>query len=126
MTGPGLDGPVPAAVAVPAVAVPAVVEAPPPALEREAARVADRLRVLGPRWAARDHAPDAEAVAAVRATLQRLADVAAEAGGAPRRTVPALALHALGDQVLVLAREAARAGATDAAHDALVRLRRSL
>jgi hypothetical protein len=100
------------------------VEPPVPDLEREAARVADRLRVLGPRWAARSHAEDAEAVAAVRATLQRLADLAA--GEGPERRVPELALHALGDQVVVLAREAARAGATDAAHDALVSLRRAL
>ena len=101
-------------------------EPPVPDLEREAVRVADRLRVLGPRWAARQHPPDAEAVDAVRGTLQRLADLAADAGAGPRRPVPHLALHALGDQVLVLAREAARAGATDAAHDALVTLRRTL
>ena len=99
---------------------------PVPDLEREAGRVADRLRVLGPRWAARDHAPDAAAVESVRAVLQRLADLAADAEGAARRTVPHLGLHALGDQVLVLARDAAQAGATDAAHDALVELRRAL
>jgi len=103
-----------------------VTEPPVPDLEREAVRVADRLRLLGPRWAARQHAPDAASVDAVRTTLQRLADLAADADAAPRRPVPPLALHALADQVLVLAREAARAGATDAAHDALVVLRHSL
>ena len=99
---------------------------PAPALEREAARVADRLRLLGPRWAARDHAPDAAAIDAVRAALQHLADLAADAGGGPRRAGPPLALHALGDQVLVLAREAAQAGATDDAHATLVTLRHTL
>jgi hypothetical protein len=97
-----------------------------PDLEREVVRVADRLRVLGPRWAARDHAPDAAALGAVRSALQRLADLAADGTGTPRREVPRLALHALADQVLVLAREAAQAGATDAAHETLVALRRSL
>jgi hypothetical protein len=103
-----------------------VIEPPVPDLEREAARVADRLRVLGPRWAARDHAPDGAAADAVRRALQALADLAADAEGLPRRPVPWLALHALGDQVLVLAREAGRAGATDAAHEVLVRLRQAV
>jgi hypothetical protein len=103
-----------------------VIPAAPPDLEREAGRVADRLRVQGPRWAARNYAPDATALDAVRATLQRLADLAADAGIAPRRTVPHLAPHALGDQVLVLAREAGRAGQADAACEALVYLRRTL
>jgi hypothetical protein len=93
---------------------------------READRVADRLRVLGPRWAARQHAADAEAVAAVRAALQALADLAAAADGDERRTVPALALHALADQVLVLAHEADRAGAGPVATEVLVALRRRL
>lgn len=93
---------------------------------READRVADRLRVLGPRWAARQQAADAEAVAAVRAALQTLADLAAAADGDVRRTVPELALHALADQVLVLAYDADRAGAGPAAAEVLVALRRRL
>ncbi|HEY6798257.1 MAG TPA: hypothetical protein VI248_26560 [Kineosporiaceae bacterium] len=97
-----------------------------PDLEREAIRLADRLRVLGPRWAARAHAPDADVIGAVREALQRLADLAADAARTPRREVPRLALHALADQALVLAREAARAGATDAAYETLVGLRRRL
>jgi hypothetical protein len=97
-----------------------------PDLARETERVADRLRVLGPRWAAREYAPDSEAVAAVRTALQALADVTAEADGDPRRAVPELALHALADQVSVLAHEAARAGAGPAAADVLVALRRQL
>jgi hypothetical protein len=95
-------------------------------LEREAGRVADRLRVLGPRWAARRHEADAEAVAAVRGTLQTLADLAAAAEGAPRRPVPALALHALADQLLVLAHDAARCGAGVPAVEVVVALRRTL
>ena len=97
-----------------------------PDLAREVDRVADRLRVLGPRWAARQHQPDAEAVAAVRAALQTLADLAADADGAPRRVVPELALHALADQVAVLAHEACRVGAGPAAAEVLVALRRTL
>jgi hypothetical protein len=77
---------------------------------RAAERLADRLRLLGPRWAARDHPDDAAPVAAVRAGLQRLADVASRAEGQPLRPVPDLGLHALADQVLVLAREAAATG----------------
>jgi hypothetical protein len=95
-------------------------------LDREAVRVADRLRVLGPRWAARDHQPDVAMIADVRQVLQRLADLAADAAGGPRRPVPELALHALADQVLVLAHEADDAGAADHARDVLVGLRRRL
>jgi hypothetical protein len=95
-------------------------------LVREIERVADRLRVLGPRLAARlatrrttrepvaagpDDAAastepvDAQAIATIeqiRGVLQRLADLAADAEGRRRRPVPALAPHSLGDQVLVL------------------------
>lgn len=95
-------------------------------LSREATRVADRLRVLGPRWAARRSEDDAEALATVRAALQALADLAAAADGEPSRQVPELGLHALADQVLVLAHEAGRAGAGEPARDALARLRRAL
>lgn len=95
-------------------------------LAREVERLADRLRVVGPRWAARQHAPDVEAVAAVRDVLQILADLAADADGEFRRPVPALALHALADQALVLAHEAERAGAGPAATDILISLRRRL
>jgi hypothetical protein len=97
-----------------------------PELFREAERVADRLRVLGPRWAARRRDPDVTAVAMVRAALQSLADLAAEVDAAPHRQVPELALHALADQVLVLAYEAHRAGAAGPAADVLTGLRRNL
>ena len=97
-----------------------------PPVAREAERVADRLRVLGPRWANRDVAGDAQQVAGVRAALQQLADLAAQAGGEPRRGVPELRMHALGDQVLVLAHEAAAAGCGASARDVLVNLRHAL
>ncbi len=74
-------------------------------LAREAERAADRLRVVGPRMAARTGADAAALLDAVRGDLQRLADVAAAAENRPSRPVPALAPHALGDQVLVLAHD---------------------
>src|SRR5919199_833582 len=74
---------------------------------RTAERLADRLRLLGPRWAARSRPEDAGPVAEVRAGLQRLADVAARAEGQPSRPVPELGLHALAHQLLVLARDVA-------------------
>jgi hypothetical protein len=79
-------------------------------LVRDAERVADRLQVVGPRMAARS-GPDAEQVlAGVRALLSRLADLAADAEGLPRRELPVLAPHALADQLLVLAHDLARTG----------------
>ena len=77
---------------------------------RAAERLADRLRMLGPRWAARDNPTDAAPAAAVRDALQRLADLAARAEGEPSRPVPDIGLHALADQLLVLARDATAAG----------------
>jgi hypothetical protein len=77
---------------------------------RAAERLADRLRMLGPRWAARSNPADAAPAAAVRAALQRLADVAAHAEGEPVRQVPDVGLHALADQLLVLARDATATG----------------
>jgi hypothetical protein len=96
---------------------------------RAAQHLADRLRVLGPRWAARDRAEDEVPVAAVRAALQRLADAAARAEDRRARPVPDIGLHALGDQLLVLARDAAGSGdqaALDEAALVLAELRRAL
>ena len=70
--------------------------------ERLLERLADRLRVVGPRLAAREGEAAAHLLREVRAGLQRLADLAADADGEPRRAVPELAGHALGDQALVL------------------------
>jgi hypothetical protein len=69
---------------------------------RQLERLSDRLRVIGPRLGARDGAEAATALAAIRAALQQLADLAADADGEPRRPVPELAPHALADQALVL------------------------
>jgi hypothetical protein len=57
-------------------------------------------------------------VAAVRLALQRLADLAARAEGRPTRPVPDLGLHALADQLLVLARDVAATGQADALAEA--------
>ena len=72
------------------------------ALAHELDRVADRLRVIGPRYAARNTPEAAAALDGVRAAIQRLADLAADAEGIAHRPVPRLAPHALADQVLVL------------------------
>jgi hypothetical protein len=96
---------------------------------RAAERVADRLRVLGPRWAARSRPDDARPAAEVRAGLQRLADTAARAERRDPRPVPDLGLHVLADQVLVLARDAAATGDPEAlaeAGDVLAGLRTAL
>ena len=96
---------------------------------RAAERIADRLRVLGPRWAARDRSEDARPAAEVRAGLQRLADAAARAEHRTARPVPDLGLHVLADQVLVLARDAAATGDAEAlaeADDVLAGLRAGL
>jgi hypothetical protein len=69
---------------------------------RQLDRLADRLRVVGPRLAARETPEALEALRAIRIGLQRLADLAADADGLPRRIVPELAAHALADQALVL------------------------
>jgi hypothetical protein len=85
---------------------------------RAAERLADRLRLLGPRWAARNRSEDAVPAAAVRAGLQQLAEVAARAEAEPARPVPDLGLHAFADQLLVLARDAAAAGTPEALAEA--------
>lgn len=79
-------------------------------LTTAATRLADRLRVVGPRLAARDGEAAAQTLAEVRNVVQRLADLGADAEGAPRRPVPVLGAHALGDQVLVLAHDLVATG----------------
>jgi len=81
------------------------VEQSPPSLATVTERVADRLRVVGPRMAARSSAEAAALLQDVRGVLQQLADLAADAEQRPRRPVPVLAAHALADQVLVLAHD---------------------
>ncbi|NLT53512.1 MAG: hypothetical protein GXX79_02860 [Actinomycetales bacterium] len=112
-------------------------------VERELGRVADRLRVIGPRMEGRGTGPhgagdpgrEAGAVLeSARAAVQRLADLAADTEGLPRRTVERLPGHALADQVLVLGHDLLAAAPADergrepleAGHALLVDLRRSL
>jgi hypothetical protein len=67
--------------------------------------------VVGPRLAARASHDAASAAGIDRAhdVLQRLADLAADGESRPRREVPRLAPHALGDQALVLGHDVLRA-----------------
>ena len=102
---------------------------------RELDRVLTRLAALGPARSARP-GPDGVAPAdRVRPLLQHLADAAADAEGRPRRPVPVLSAHALGDQLAVLATDllavlapddpAAQPGLADVA-ERLTALRRAL
>jgi hypothetical protein len=69
---------------------------------RRLERLADRLRVVGPRLAARDGVQAHDLLQAIREGLQELADLTADVDGRPRRPVPELAGFALADQALVL------------------------
>ena len=93
-----------------------------------AGRVADRLRVLGPRLAARQDGQAARDLAVqVGELLRRLAALAADTPAGVQ--VPVLAPRAWGDQVLVLAAEVAAGAdpaACAAAREALEELRRQL
>jgi hypothetical protein len=96
---------------------------------RELGRVADRLRVVGPRLAGRGTSEAEETLSGVREALQALADIGARAEARPPGAVPQLAPHALADQVLVLGHDVLAAGDPDAtgrAHAVLVELRRRL
>jgi hypothetical protein len=75
-------------------------------LLRDAERTADRLRVVLPRLLGRaDDAPGVALLAEVRDTLQALADAAAPAQGRTRREVPRIGVHAVPEQLLVLAHD---------------------
>jgi hypothetical protein len=65
-------------------------------------RLADRLRVVGPRLAARSGPEAVQTLREIRVGLQQLADLTADADGEPRRPVPELAAYALAEQALVL------------------------
>jgi hypothetical protein len=60
-----------------------------------------------------------ERVVAARNAVQRLADLAADAEGQPRRVVPAVHPVAIADQLELLAHDATGAGADDRAVAAL-------
>ena len=101
----------------------------PADVARELDRVADRLRVVAPRLAARGTPEAAQTLGGLRAAVQALADLGADAERRPAGAVPELAPHALADQVLVLGHDLLAAGDPDAAaraHDLLVDLRRRL
>lgn len=128
-------------------------ETPADEARRELRRCLDRIAALGPGRLVRP-GPGASASTAsggpvgaeavgsgaaarpvdvVRPVLQHLADVAADLEGEPRRVVPELGVHALGDQLTVLAADvlAAAQERGDAAadvdlRDRLVALRRAL
>lgn len=75
--------------------------------------VLDRLRVRpASSWSD-------QRITAARGAIQRLADLAADAEGEPRRTVPALHPTALADQLDVLRKDAVAAGAEQPAIDDL-------
>ena len=65
----------------------------------------------------------------VRAAAQELADLAADAEGEPRRPLPHLALHGIGDQFAVVGADVARHGdaaALATAHEVVRRVRGQL
>jgi hypothetical protein len=70
-------------------------------LEADLRRTVDRLRTLGLARLGASFAPEPTRADAARDVAQRLADLAADLEGAPRRTVPRLADAAVGDQVAV-------------------------
>ena len=82
---------------------------------RDLERLADRLRVVGPRLAARSGGQAAQALEDIRRGLQHLADRSADADGRRRREVPRLGGHALADQLLVLGHDHLSVPAADAA-----------
>jgi hypothetical protein len=73
-------------------------------------RLADRLRVVGPRLAARQSQEAGDLIGQIREGLQKIADLTADADGEPRRPVPALSAYALADQALVLGSDLLRGG----------------
>lgn len=112
--------------------------------QRELRRCLDRIAALGPGRLVRPGPspvgaevlgapPAARPADVVRGVLQELADDGADLEGRPRRDVPELAPHALGDQLAVLSADVlaaadARAdtGAVVVLHERLLALRRAL
>jgi hypothetical protein len=98
-------------------------------LDRELGRAVTRLRGLS---LERLQRPDDQGVTPASRThrcAQRLADLAADAAGRPRRPVPVLAAHGVADQLTVTAHDVLADGddaAVAAAAAALTALRRAL
>ncbi len=70
-------------------------------LEADLHRTVDRLRTLGLARLGASFAPEPTRADAARDVAQRLADLAADLEGEPRRTVPRLGDAVVGDQVAV-------------------------
>ena len=97
--------------------------------DRELRRVTDRLRTLGLARLDRPGQDGRSPAALGHQTAQALADLAADAVGRGRRTVPVLPVHALADQVGVTGLDLLAEGdeqAVRAGVERLVQLRRSL
>jgi hypothetical protein len=82
-------------------------------------RTVDRLRSLALTRLAAPFEPEATRADAARELVQRLADLAADLEGAPRREVPRLADRAVGDQLAVVGHDLAGAAAAAQRPDAL-------
>ena len=99
----------------------------PERLAVEAERTADRLRTMTLARLGRG-APSPADLA--HALAQRLADIAADAEGRPRRALPRLGDECAGDQIAVTAYDVLRAApgrdVIDECADALVELRRAV
>jgi hypothetical protein len=96
-------------------------------------RTVDRLRSLALTRLSAPFEPEPTRADAARDLVQRLADLAAELEGGPRRTIPRLADPAVGDQLAVVgqdlaaaARAAGRPEALEEPAEALLALRRRL
>ncbi|WP_380161314.1 hypothetical protein [Kineococcus sp. R86509] len=91
---------------------------------------ADRVRGLPLARLDRPRTPDGPSPAdAVRSAAQALADLAADAEGEPRRPLPRLATHGIGDQLAVVGHDVVHFGdaaALAAAHDVVAAVRRAL
>lgn len=86
--------------------------------EADLRRTVDRVGSLAlPRLAAAFE-PEATRADAVRALVQHLADAAADLAGEPRRVVPRLGDHAVGDQLAVCGHDLLAAAASDGSDDA--------
>ena len=107
---------------------------PAQAARTQLERTVDRVRAMGLARLEASFGPEPTRAEAVRRVAQRLADLAAALEGEPVRTVPLLAVHAVGDQLAVCGHDLLAAAASDgsdddaltAAADDLLDLRRRL
>lgn len=98
-------------------------------VQREATRVADRLRAWGEARLAKADPGERSPADLAHGVARQLADLAADSAGRPRPPLPRLADHGAGDQVAVLALDLLAEGdaaALTAALHQLTELRRAL